>query len=443
MTPDQTNLPQGPWADGVLDLLAARDPQFAANLAAMSTNPWADGALAPRMVELAAVAINVAVTSLDGAATRRHMAAALAAGATADELLTIVKMGTVMSLHSLSLGAPILIEEAGAEAVKAAARPAGPTPAVDHTKAMGQWNAAWDPFLALDPAWTDAFMATGIGIYTSGVFTPKETELLNIAFDASITHMYAPGTRRHIRNALAAGASPAEIMAVLKICVSRGVESCNLGLPILAEALDRVRQYAGPWPASVRTGHAMTGLEDYLLRDWAMLTGREHGPLAFRMVLQPLVAADRDRVPHLHGAVHDPAAMERMASRPARAPGSDDRAAGWRARRRARRASDRQGLHEIAREDRSGDQKRDNDFQGRALHGADPVKSGRKVATSAMAAPPAMTSSQLTTTPPQVRSGASRDSAACGSDPPGGGSLDSSVIGFPCVRGMVHRPCGR
>jgi hypothetical protein len=35
----------------------------------------------------------------------------------------------------------------------------------------------------------------------------------------------------------------------------------------------------------------MNGIEDYLLRDWHMLVGREHGPLSFRLVLQPLVAA--------------------------------------------------------------------------------------------------------------------------------------------------------
>jgi hypothetical protein len=35
----------------------------------------------------------------------------------------------------------------------------------------------------------------------------------------------------------------------------------------------------------------MNGIEDYFLWDWHMLVGREHGPLSFRMVLQPLVAA--------------------------------------------------------------------------------------------------------------------------------------------------------
>lgn len=32
-------------------------------------------------------------------------------------------------------------------------------------------------------------------------------------------------------------------------------------------------------------------LEDFLGRDWAMLVTRERGPLGFRMILQPLVAA--------------------------------------------------------------------------------------------------------------------------------------------------------
>ena len=63
------------------------------------------------------------------------------------------------------------------------------TPACDRMKVIGQWNTAWDPFYALDPVWTDAFMATVIGVYASGVMPPKEVELLSIAFDASYTHM--------------------------------------------------------------------------------------------------------------------------------------------------------------------------------------------------------------------------------------------------------------
>jgi alkylhydroperoxidase/carboxymuconolactone decarboxylase family protein YurZ len=62
---------------------------------------------------------------------------------------------------------------------------------------------------------------------------------LSIAFDASYTHMYAPGTRRHIKAALKLGATMEEIMEVLKLCVVQGVQAFNLGVPILDEELKR------------------------------------------------------------------------------------------------------------------------------------------------------------------------------------------------------------
>ena len=40
---------------------------------------------------------------------------------------------------------------------------------------------------------------------------------------------------------LAAGATVEEIMEVLKLCVAQGVQSCNMGVPILAEELERAR----------------------------------------------------------------------------------------------------------------------------------------------------------------------------------------------------------
>jgi alkylhydroperoxidase/carboxymuconolactone decarboxylase family protein YurZ len=58
--------------------------------------------------------------------------------------------------------------------------------------------------------------------------------------------MYAPGTRRHIHNALKAGATMEEIMEVLKLCVVQGVQACNLGVPILAEELARKAANGGP-----------------------------------------------------------------------------------------------------------------------------------------------------------------------------------------------------
>jgi alkylhydroperoxidase/carboxymuconolactone decarboxylase family protein YurZ len=234
--------PSGPWDATALSQLQNWDASWARACQAMSINPWTTKILPRKFVELVAVAINVACTNLNNDGTRRHIRAALDAGATQTEILTIIKMASVMSIHSCSLGAPILIEEATAAGKMPSEKaPAAATPACDKMKGIGQWNQAWDPFFQLDPQWTDQFMATGAGIYGSGVFTSKEIELLSIAFDASFTHMYAPGTRRHIKGALAAGASVYEIMEVLKLCVAQGIEACNLGIPILAQELNAAR----------------------------------------------------------------------------------------------------------------------------------------------------------------------------------------------------------
>jgi alkylhydroperoxidase/carboxymuconolactone decarboxylase family protein YurZ len=232
----------GPWGPA-LDLLRQWDPFWADTCVQMTTNPWTTGVLPRKFIELVGVGLNAACTNLNADGTRRHIRAALEAGATRDEIVFVLKCASVMSLHSCSLGAPILLEEAKAAGVKPTERATTPaTPACDKMKAIGQWNAAWDPLYALDPVWTDEFMATGIGIYAGGVMTAKEIELLSIAFDASYTHMYAPGTRRHIQGALNHGATTEEVMEVLKLCVVQGVQACNLGLPILADELERVEQ---------------------------------------------------------------------------------------------------------------------------------------------------------------------------------------------------------
>ena len=227
----------GPW-DEALAQLREWDPAWAEACVTMTTNPWRRAVLPRKLVELIGVMLNAQCTSLDLEGTRRHIGAALDAGASRDEILFVLKCASLGAIHSCSLGAPLLLEEAQSAGVRRA--PTGesePTPFCDRMKAIGQWNSAWDPFYELDPAWTDQFFATAVPVYASGVMSAKEVELLSIAFDASYTHLYAPGTRRHIKGALAAGATVAEIMEVLKLCVAQGVQSCNLGVPILAEEL--------------------------------------------------------------------------------------------------------------------------------------------------------------------------------------------------------------
>jgi alkylhydroperoxidase/carboxymuconolactone decarboxylase family protein YurZ len=232
----------GPWDNPALAKFCEWDPVFVDQCLKMSNDPWTGSVLPRKNIELISIAVNAAITNLSEGGTRRHIRGALEAGATREEILMVIKIASLLSIHTASLGAPILLEEAKAAGVKPTTKEAAATPVCDGMKAAGQWNTAWDGFFTLDSAWTEAIIAASLPVYTSGIFTPKLAELLSIAVDASITHMYAPGTRRHIQCALKLGATMEEIMEVLKICVSQGQQASNLGIPILAEELERFEQ---------------------------------------------------------------------------------------------------------------------------------------------------------------------------------------------------------
>jgi len=115
----------------------------------MSTNPWTSDALPRKTVELISVALNVACTNLNADGTRRHIRAALDAGATREEILMVFKMASLMSIHSCTLGASILLEEAtmglldeASEERKKRLKNPEATPARDKMRAAGQWNQA-------------------------------------------------------------------------------------------------------------------------------------------------------------------------------------------------------------------------------------------------------------------------------------------------------------
>ncbi|EGD53249.1 carboxymuconolactone decarboxylase family protein [Gordonia neofelifaecis] len=112
-----------------------------------------------------------------------------------------------------------------------------PYPVVEGMKESGAWNELWDGVYDMDPDWTEQYMAAAMEPYLSGVLSPKVVQLLCIAVDAAATHMYAPGTRRHMQAALDMGVTPEEILEVLKLTTLVGVHSCNVGAPILIEEM--------------------------------------------------------------------------------------------------------------------------------------------------------------------------------------------------------------
>lgn len=112
------------------------------------------------------------------------------------------------------------------------------TPISDAARASGQWNQAWDQAAAFDAEWMEKFLDMGTHAARKGIIDPKTYELIAIAVDASCTHMYSPGVKRHIAKALDLGVTPEEIMAVLQLVAVLRIHSVALGTPHLVEEMN-------------------------------------------------------------------------------------------------------------------------------------------------------------------------------------------------------------
>lgn len=111
------------------------------------------------------------------------------------------------------------------------------TPITDAMRVSGNWNEAWDEAAMLDPEWMEKFIDMAILPVRKGLIDPKTYEFLAIAVDASCTHLYSPGVRRHVAKALDLGATPEEVLAVLQAVAALGIHSVALGAPILMEEM--------------------------------------------------------------------------------------------------------------------------------------------------------------------------------------------------------------
>jgi alkylhydroperoxidase/carboxymuconolactone decarboxylase family protein YurZ len=99
----------------------------------------------------------------------------------------------------------------------------------------GYWNPVWEQLLQNSPEFFDAYSRLSSVPWKYGTLPPRVRELIYIAIDAATTHLYLPGLRTHIRNALGHGATVSEIMEVLQLTSSIGVHTVTEGVPLLLE----------------------------------------------------------------------------------------------------------------------------------------------------------------------------------------------------------------
>jgi alkylhydroperoxidase/carboxymuconolactone decarboxylase family protein YurZ len=230
----------GAWNDDWDDLLEL-DPAFFARLLELSAHPWRQGALEPKVKALVLLAIDAAGTHLYAPGVEFHVRRALELGATTEEVLEVLELTSTLGIHACNVGVPILVEE-----LAAAGQPLADVPLserdeeikAEFTAKRGYWNTFWDNVLRLDPEFFASYTAFSSHPWEHGVLEPKVKELVYTAFDAAATHMFEPGLRQHIQNALGYGATKEEIMEVFELASTLGAKAFALGAPALRRATE-------------------------------------------------------------------------------------------------------------------------------------------------------------------------------------------------------------
>jgi alkylhydroperoxidase/carboxymuconolactone decarboxylase family protein YurZ len=223
-----------PW-ETVLQI----DPEFVASYHDLYMVPWHKGHLSPKFKELCYLSVSAAATHMYMPGVRAHIRAALELGATPHEIIEVLELTSILGIHAMNIGVPLLVE------VLEERGRTGPSPLDEHqerlkaefTVVRGYWHEFWNEMLELDPEMFEAYTAFSAVPWRTGTLTPAEKELIYIAYDIAATHLYAPGTKLHIRNALNHGASVEQVLEVMEISSVLGIHAITAAVPILAEEI--------------------------------------------------------------------------------------------------------------------------------------------------------------------------------------------------------------
>lgn len=231
----------GYWDSDLAGLLEL-DPEFLQRYVELA-NAAATGVLDPKVRELVLLAVDAAATSLYRPGVERHTARAIELGATTAEVLEVLQLASTVGVHACNIGIPMLAEEVAARRGPRDDPPLSPQQEDlkrSFVAARGYWNTFWHDLLRISPDFFGAYLNFSSHPWRHGVLEPKVKEFVYIAFDAAATHLFQPGLRQHIGNALDLGASQAEIAEVLQLSARIGIHACSLGVPALLRAAGEV-----------------------------------------------------------------------------------------------------------------------------------------------------------------------------------------------------------
>ena len=115
----------------------------------------------------------------------------------------------------------------------------------EYVQTNGEWDAKLQAVLDLDAEFLASYSKLAGVAGKVGALPEKIQHLVRLAVAANSTHLYVPAIRGHIRRALDAGATTAEVMETLECCATLGIHSMNIGVPILVDVLEKAGKREG------------------------------------------------------------------------------------------------------------------------------------------------------------------------------------------------------
>ncbi|WP_404287690.1 carboxymuconolactone decarboxylase family protein [Glutamicibacter arilaitensis] len=104
----------------------------------------------------------------------------------------------------------------------------------------GFWNSDLGNLLELDPRYFESYDRLLQVTNTRGFLTPVQRELICISVNAQVTYLNSTATEHHIRQAIHAGASTAQIAETIQLAASLGTHSMLVGMPVAHEVFQEL-----------------------------------------------------------------------------------------------------------------------------------------------------------------------------------------------------------
>jgi alkylhydroperoxidase/carboxymuconolactone decarboxylase family protein YurZ len=215
----------------------------------LSAVPLRHNYLEDKVKEFVYIAANASSTHLFAPGIQMHLKAAMGFGASRDELMEVLQLTSTVGIHASNVGVPILLEvlsEEGLSPRVIASDERREALKLRFIERQGYWEGSWEALLSLDPDFFNAYAEFAAIPWQAGHLEPKVKELVLLALDVAATHLYKPGIKTHMRNAIRHGATQEEIMEVLEIVSVIGIHGALIGAPMLEENFNAVERSEKP-----------------------------------------------------------------------------------------------------------------------------------------------------------------------------------------------------